>query len=222
MGIYIFILIYVLFFIFIYIYKIIPKPYSVQHFLTCKDFVYPFIKFIDTDTEVIEHFEGSSYKSGVWIDVFPLDGTFTNLNIRKIHFEIVLKLRFLFQLKTRKYVTPGNKKYKFLYYVKKIIKPVVFALIQIIPKNILFNLMDFSASYVRYTKSKYLGNLYTTIKTKASHKKEIFDKKILLEFDKHYLYGPIGYDQYLTNLYGDYMTPPPENERKQHNIQILK
>jgi len=46
----------------------VPKPYSVQHFLTCKDFVYPFIKFIDTDTEVIEHFEGSSYKSGVWID----------------------------------------------------------------------------------------------------------------------------------------------------------
>ena len=31
---------------------------------------------------------------------------------------------------------------------------------------------------------------------------------------------PVGYDHVLTALYGDYMTPPPENERGGHELNM--
>ena len=56
---------------------------------------------------------------------------------------------------------------------------------------------------------------------KASHKKEWFEEKLLVDFDGYKFFSPKGYDGYLTNLYGDYMTPPPPKERQTHNIEIV-
>lgn len=36
--------------------------------------IYPFIKLVDTRTEVVEDFVDPRYKTGVWIDIFPMDG----------------------------------------------------------------------------------------------------------------------------------------------------
>ena len=30
------------------------------------------------------------------------------------------------------------------------------------------------------------------------------------------------YDEYLTHLYGDYMTPPPEDQRKADHLEVVK
>lgn len=36
--------------------------------------VYQFVKIIDTRTSVKERYVSASYKTGVWVDIFPLDG----------------------------------------------------------------------------------------------------------------------------------------------------
>ena len=33
--------------------------------------------------------------------------------------------------------------------------------------------------------------------------------------------GPDMYDKYLNHFYGDYMTPPSENERNRHNVTVI-
>lgn len=40
-----------------------------------------------------------------------------------------------------------------------------------------------------------------------------FDNTINGEFEDLKLQIPAGYNSYLSTLYGDYMTPPPENKR---------
>lgn len=39
-----------------------------------KSSIYPFFKLIDARTEVSEDFVNPCYKTGVWIDIFPVDG----------------------------------------------------------------------------------------------------------------------------------------------------
>lgn len=47
--------------------------------------------------------------------------------------------------------------------------------------------------------------------------KEDFDKAVELEFEGVMLLAPIGFDDILKKIYGDYMTPPPASDRQLHN-----
>ncbi|MEE1329126.1 MAG: hypothetical protein UHS47_11365, partial [Oscillospiraceae bacterium] len=40
-----------------------------------------------------------------------------------------------------------------------------------------------------------------------------YNNKISIEFEGEFFAAPEEYDYILTTIYGDYMTPPPENER---------
>lgn len=57
--------------------------------------------------------------------------------------------------------------------------------------------------------------------------KELFPKSIYGEgteyiFEDIKLAGPENFDYVLKQLYGDYMSPPPENERDHHHIRLLR
>ena len=51
---------------------------------------------------------------------------------------------------------------------------------------------------------------------KEVHAKEIWGTPTLYKFEDTEFYGVENYDAYLSHLYGDYMTLPPENERIIH------
>lgn len=197
-----------------------PKPFEVKHFKKDKNYVYPFIKIYNPKLQVTEFFGEQSYTSGAWIDVFPMDGVFTNMRLRKLQFCIVKKLRFLFQLKNRGYQPPQNKESK-TYFLKRLFKPIVFVLLCFLPKHLVFSLMDKAASFKKYKKTIFVGAFYSPYGVKASFPKNIYKTTIQSEFNGYKFNIPSGYDLFLKAQYGDYMTPPTESERKKHNIEII-
>lgn len=199
----------------------LPDSYTLGHFSLDKNYIYPFIKFMNKNTEIIEFFGSAEYKAGVWVDIFPLDKTYKNMHLRKIHYKLVKTLRVLFELRVREYQDPISQSSIMKFKTKKAIKRFLFLSFRIIPKNILFKTMDVTARHLQNKDSSVVGNLYTGIGIKASHNKEWFEDRFLTEFDGLNLYAPFGYDKYLTNLYGDYMTPPPPKERQTHNVKIV-
>ena len=52
-----------------------------------------------------------------------------------------------------------------------------------------------------------------------------FDRKdfkpVLQEFEGNLLIVPEGYDDILTTMYGDYMTPPPEGSRDSTHLDLF-
>lgn len=199
----------------------LPAGFSIGYYSLDKKYVYPFAKFYNDKILVKEYFGDKSYTNGVWVDIFPLDATFTNPILRKLHFYIVKKIRFLFQLKVRGYQAPTDKSNIFKYGIKRTIKPIVFAFLQLLPLKILFNTMEKIASIKDFKNSGYRARLYSRYGVKATFHKRVYSDKILLDFNGYQFYAPAGYDEYLTNLYGDYMTPPPPKERQTHNIEIV-
>ncbi len=52
--------------------------------------------------------------------------------------------------------------------------------------------------------------------------RESFCNYVDLEFEGHLFRGIADWDQWLTMIYGDYMTPPPEGKRWQHNLKVYR
>ena len=47
--------------------------------------------------------------------------------------------------------------------------------------------------------------------------RRVFDSFVLVEFEGKQYKAPVGWDEWLTCYYGDYMQLPPENERVTHH-----
>ena len=65
-------------------------------------------------------------------------------------------------------------------------------------------------------------DLWKITPLKEMFEKKVYDKCKLYEFEDMMLNGPEDYDLVLTQLYGDYMTPPNQNERNKHGTKIVE
>ena len=52
--------------------------------------------------------------------------------------------------------------------------------------------------------------------------KSVYGQGALYPFEDLMLNGPADYDTVLKQMYGDYMTPPPESEREHHHLSIIE
>ena len=159
--------------------------------------------------------------TGVWIDIFPLDGMPKNIFFKKIHMFKILFWRAMFQfanfdkavnitLKNRpiheKILIELGKKFR----IESILKNL----------NIEYYLDKCLKKY-NYKTSEYVGNFMGVYKFKEMFPKKIYDDIAEYEFEGIKLIGPKDYDFVLKQLYGDYMKLPPLNERNKHKSELI-
>lgn len=70
--------------------------------------------------------------------------------------------------------------------------------------------------------SEYMGYGVDTYWSQYIYKKKDYFELIKLEFEGQQFYAPKNYDTILTQLYGDYMTPPKEEDRVWHAKEMRK
>ena len=78
------------------------------------------------------------------------------------------------------------------------------------------------AKQLNYHDSQYVGfyspfHMYNNDR----HRKEVFSGKIKVDFENRQYWAPIGYDEYLHDMYDDYMTLPPLEKQKSHHSYKL-
>ncbi len=179
-----------------------------------KKFSYPFAKLYDTRTLLIEN-TPYKLKRGIYIDVFPLDfisdtqeGCIKEINrITSLHKVVIAK-----NLTYKKDRVLKNK--------------IAISLIhnfpeRIMPINYLCRALDkFGYDHCKYNYS-YGGNLYGQWGAKELMHKSIMGKPTLYKFQDSAFYGVEKYDEYLTNLYGNWRELPPEDKRITHHDYYL-
>ena len=185
-------------------------PYRIDD-MRDKGYFKPFAKFCDANTSIWED-EDLPCVFGVFVDVFPL------YNGREEDFSRLgpsfRKYAWLYEMATRRifikhflyaYRNGGIKalcgRFKYLLVYKPLKKYFKKRLLEIEKKC-----REGNGDY-------YIA--YHDFSQKSCFRKEIFDKVIPMPFETIECMAPIGYDEYLRQIYGDYMKLPSIEEQKQ-------
>ncbi len=158
----------------------------------------------DLNSEIVHKFIDGEFR-GVFIDIFPVDSVKSS----------------------RLFLAPFFKTYFSIDYSKKTYASFSRRLIHyILSPFLLFKPL------VRFIKNKFIfdeknGDIYVLdweYNDPGQYKKSYCDELIELEFEGELFFAPKEYDLLLTELYGDYMTPPEIGNRafKHHDKIIFK
>lgn len=188
--------------------KLSSKPYYKIIWYRDHSSIYPFIKVVDVRTEVIEHYVDERWcRTGVWVDVFPADG----IGQSDKPFEDVAKLRRKYDYLTAN-IHEGSSTVSLL--GKRVLKAIM-------PKEDIYQIaqqLDDIARAVPLAESREAANIAWAVGPNERMPKSIVFDTCPYDFEGEQFDGPRDYDICLTRWYGDYMTPPPEDQRIPHYV----
>ena len=181
--------------------------YHVYDYRNDADYHHPYAKVADTRTILEEH---TSMKDiGINIDVFPFDNLFDtkdecNQFIKKLD---GLKKKFRIKL-----VKPGKKNVWWKRILIRLAKAtqIFWSMKKITEKEyeIVNTLTNENAKFVGVAVDPEIGPAYRSV-----YPRSMFEKFIKVPFDNEEVMATAEYDAWLSQMYGDYMTPPPAGNR---------
>ena len=173
------------------------------------DFYVAFGKVIDTNTILYEP-DKNGVKSCVNIDIFIYDNAPDDETVLKKMYDKRDRLVFISLFSRGAQISNSNSG------IKKLIKRVLhFFLSGLSSAKYLKKIVENSRLYSN-AQTNNVGNFRSTV-TRLTVSKSLFSTFVKTEFEGSWYSIMVGYDDYLTKLYGDYMQLPPKEEQITHH-----
>ncbi len=177
------------------------------------NYYYPYAygNIVDKKTLMVANNMKLCTGKGLSIDILPIDIIPSNPENRRHLIKKVLRYRRLVDLMhSRRFSTTGAK--------MKFKKAIAYCLSPI-DENKVLRKID---SLVKSTKltEENMDGMQMLLVTPRAYPYHFFTDPIELEFCGKMFYAPGNYDTFLSDMYGDYMTPPPEKDRYNHNMHV--
>lgn len=164
-----------------------------------------FIKVCDARTTLSEPQYLNQDNFGVFVDIWPLDGTLKNPILKFFHNNCCYILRNLL------YATVIKPDYVSGSFIKKMIVRCS----KIFNYQTVLNYQEYFYKKISF----YNSNTVECRSEKPSNLKKIaFSKRIKVNFEDAEFYVPEGFDSILKSIYGDWRKLPPEEEQVPHHI----
>lgn len=178
--------------------------------LNDKGYYLPFAKFVNNNTTIWEYKE-KPFIFGVFIDVFPLNTTNSSYEYNYIIYKKYNRLISLYNAAISEYQICDLIKKKELGRFKMYIKHLILKPL----RTIIFKQVLKIEDKIKYNNNgDYLLNYYTPYKIeKELFPQDWFKSQITFPFENVTIKLPNGYHEYLTQLFGNYMTLPPIEKR---------
>lgn len=174
-----------------------------------RDASLPYAKVIDKTTSVPPEVEAKT--ESLWIDVFPFDGCPADAKKAKKLFKKAKHYRHIIVYNHFKFSHfKGIKKPLYMLYS---IYARTFGLQRAINK-----LHKLACSCPCKNAERVAGVVWGLYGMGEIISGNSFEQTVELEFEGKCFSAIHNWDEYLTGLYGDYMTPPPENKRQSHKL----
>lgn len=191
------------------------EEFFVQTWETDPGYGLPFAKIRLNGTEYVEKSsEKANMNKGIYIDVFPWDNMPDDEQLRAKQWK---KVHIFWHLLMNKcnydYINKSN-------FIKKVAAIVLKILSKLIPLEIIHKNLYKNLTMYRNIDTKNAANFCEgNTMEKETWKHSWYTEFDEYEFEGYKFKGPKEYDDFLTHLFGDYMTPVPKSERhKGHGI----
>ncbi|MDQ8371298.1 LicD family protein [Enterococcus faecium] len=180
---------------------------------------YP-IKLESTKQRIKEFSTGKERVRNAWIDIFPLDGMPNSKLAQNVQKFRLLSLRALFKLSQLSKNVSVDNPYRTS--TEKIIISVgrIIRLEKLLSEEKLFHKLDRQLKKYSYENSDFVVNFMGAYKFKEMFPKKIYEDLISYEFEDVTFKAPTDYDLVLTQMYGDYLVPPKDEDKNKHNTEI--
>lgn len=158
-----------------------------------------------------EHQENMPYKQGVFLDIFPIDGTPDNIWLRKIHnFKCFCVRKIL-------WAAVGQ------YTAKNIFEKTIYKILYKIPEKTVKKWYRNLILHKNANNTKVVRTLtYPAHGKLCGYYRRWFAQTSPIEFEGHVFSGVKDYKGWLTYEFGDYMKIPPKNKQKAHPVTAIK
>ena len=200
--------------IFIQLINSSQEKYKIQCFLTDFTYVDLSAKFYDSSTILIDDIVDNKKQIGVSIDIFPIDGLG---NSKKEAVKAFRKKAFLRELlvaaQWKKYFR--SKTHAWYYEIPRFL---LFCISRNIDKTKIFREIEKYYISIKYDEVSYVAAVGGSYREREILPKQLYSEFVLLEFENKKYYVIKGYDEYLTSIFGDYMTLPPIEKRVSHHF----
>ncbi len=174
------------------------------------------------NSKVIDRSGVEEKETYAWIDIFPLDGMPENALVRKLHGFRLLFWRLMFMYSQFDKIVNVNLKNRVWYERVLIAVGKVIKFDKILDTHKIMAKIDKTMQKYDYETSVYAGNFMGAYKMKEVFPKKYYEETAEYEFEGMKCPAPKDYDAVLTQMYGDYMTPPPKEEQNKHSTQVLE
>lgn len=200
--------------------EILPKELFYQDKKTDKEYPYNFAKIRKNGTLFVQKpVERFNMNQGVYIDVFPLDGSKDSLKKQASYAKKCIRINYI---SIAKALIDSETTQSFQ---RKVIVFILNVLNKFIGQKNIDKMLYKTMTKYSFYNSKYIGNLIGVGKEREVFSKLDYfsnEKKYsLVEFEGLMVKGPINPDAVLKHNYGDYMKFPPEEKRVSHH-QIVE
>lgn len=176
------------------------------------NYIFPFVKIVDTSTVAYEKNIDAKYAKGVWIDIFPLDDCAEDKeSARKVcveHFKVIMKYMFYF----------GNAEGKSL---KKMLKRFYIKFLNTFTKARRNRLKKELMTPTGKRGATYMGPICWSFSPNSAYPREYFAQYEEIEFEGRQFPVFSRYREILSKRYGDdYMEIPPVEKRISHDMEV--
>lgn len=174
-----------------------------------KTSIYPFFKLVDTRTKVIEISVNPRYTTGVWIDIFPIDGMPCSDKNELFSLNEATLMKYNFVVANPQYGTTP---------LRRVVKTICYPIAKRIDIYKAAQTLDHAASQSAIKPSSDVGVIVWGSGPKDRRPYSSL-QSIEVQFEGLSVLAPAEFDHILTKRYGDYMQLPPESQRVPHNCQ---
>lgn len=176
--------------------RIINEDNSIYHMESLesdKGYISTFAKVTDTRTKIIFAHKMNAETTGVFVDIFPMDGVGNNYKKGAGYVNFLSRCYHTF---TSYRMSMKNTKFS-RFFLNKYAR-----------------LLEFTAKRKACKSYRYIARVVNMRGECEIMKRKWFEKRIMLDFEGEKFYAPKGYDHYLRRLYGNYMQLPPSTQQR--------
>ncbi len=158
-----------------------------------------------------ENQEHMKYEQGIFLDIFPIDGTPDNRILRKIHKFRCFCVRKILWSQVGKRVSRSR------------LQRSIYGILSMIPDNSIKKMYSGLILKIHPNTSKVVRTLtYPAPKKLDGYYRRWFAETAPILFEGHEFEGVKDYKGWLSFEFGDYMKLPPEEKRKTHPVTDIK